>query len=350
MIEELDDAGAAARAAFDDVVDVRSPAEFAQDHVPGAINLPVLSDAERAEVGTTYVRTSRFLARRVGAAHVSRNIAAHLETALADKTGAWRPLIYCWRGGQRSAAMATVLSQVGWRVGLLRGGYRTYRRDVVRALYEDARPLRLVLLRGPTGSGKTALLARLGERGTQVVDLEALAAHRGSAFGGWSDAPQPSQKMFESRLAATLETLDPARPVVVEAESSRIGELRLPLRLWKAMQAAPAVDLQTPLAARVRRIVADYGDSLDQPERIEAALARLPRHHSLERRALWRAWAAAGDADALAEDLLREHYDPAYARNAAPAGGLLGAVRLAGGSRDDLDAAAKAAGALIGRL
>src|SRR5579872_889772 len=169
--------------AFDAIIDVRSPAEFAEDHVPGAISLPVLDDAERAEVGTIYVQDSRFRARRVGAALVARNVARHLETALADKDGAFRPLVYCWRGGQRSGAMATILSQVGWRTAVLAGGYRTYRRHVKARLYDETPPLKLVLLEGRTGTGKTAVLSRLAARGVQTLDLEGLAEHRGSVFG-----------------------------------------------------------------------------------------------------------------------------------------------------------------------
>jgi len=191
-----EDAEPGTLAGFDVLVDVRSPAEFALDHIPGAINLPVLYDAERAEVGAIYVQESRFKARRVGGGYVARNVARHLETAMADWPASLRPLVYCWRGGMRSNAMAVILSQVGWRVGVLGGGYRTYRRRVVRRLYEEEALKNVVLLDGPTGSGKTEVLARLPAHGVQAVDLEALAAHRGSLFGGLPGRPQPSQKLF----------------------------------------------------------------------------------------------------------------------------------------------------------
>lgn len=218
--EVVRSADAQTRRQFDLVIDVRTPGEFAVDHVPGAVNLPVLYDAERAEVGTIYVQESRFKARRVGAAHVARNVAHHLETALADKPGAFRPLLYCWRGGMRSAAMAQILSQVGWRTGVLAGGYRTYRREVTARLYDSAPGIRAVVLDGPTGCGKTEILHRLAARGVQVLDLEALAEHRGSLLGALPGRTQPSQKMFESRLLAALEAMDPGRPVVIEAEAS----------------------------------------------------------------------------------------------------------------------------------
>ncbi|MDX5403175.1 MAG: tRNA 2-selenouridine(34) synthase MnmH, partial [Rhodobacterales bacterium] len=183
MALKLTSLAALAALPFDEIIDVRAPSEYAEDHIPGAINLPVLSDDERAIVGTIYVQQDRFLARKTGAALVARNAAAHLEGPLADKDGGWRPLIYCWRGGQRSGSFASILAQVGWRVDLIEGGYKSYRRLVVGALYDDPLPHRLILLDGGTGTAKTRLLARLAEAGAQVIDLEAMAAHRGSLLG-----------------------------------------------------------------------------------------------------------------------------------------------------------------------
>ena len=313
-IEVVNQAGAADVARFDAIIDVRSPAEFAEDHVPGAVNLPVLDNGERAEVGTLYVQQSAFLARRIGAAKVARNVARHLETALKDQPANFKPLVYCWRGGQRSNAMATILSQVGWRTALLAGGYRTYRRRVQARLYEETWPLRLVLLDGGTGSGKTAILARLAARGVQTLDLEALANHRGSLFGAFAETPQPSQKMFESRLLIALEGLDPARPVVVEAESSKIGEVNLPPAIWSLMKDASRVEVVAPLAERARYLVRAYGDIVANPKALEEAFSRLPTHPGRERLESWRALAAGGAFEALAEALVELHYDPAYAR------------------------------------
>ncbi|HZV83599.1 MAG TPA: tRNA 2-selenouridine(34) synthase MnmH, partial [Brevundimonas sp.] len=222
MIRSVVDLTPEARDGYDAIIDVRSPAEFALDHIPGAVNLPVLDDAQRTLVGTEYVQRSKFLARRTGAAMVARNIAAHLEGPLGDRSGGFKPLVYCWRGGQRSGAMVTVMDQVGWPVTVLEGGYQTWRRQVTAGLYDGAVPHRLVLLDGPTGSGKTALLGEFAARGGQTLDLEALAAHRGSLFGAVPGG-QPSQKAFETRLYDALARLDPARPVLVEAESSKIG-------------------------------------------------------------------------------------------------------------------------------
>jgi tRNA 2-selenouridine synthase len=341
-IETVDAADPENLARYDAIIDVRSPAEFAEDHVPGAINLPVLDNEERALVGTIYVQDSPFRARRIGAALVARNVARHLETALADKPGGFHPLIYCWRGGQRSGAMATILSQVGWRTAVLRGGYKTYRRRVQRRLYEADLGLKLVLLDGPTGSGKTAILQRLSALGVQAIDLEGLAEHRGSLFGSLPGRPQPSQKLFESRLLGTLESLDRTRPVVVEAESSKIGERMNPPALWRAMQAAPRITLEVPLAARVDYIVEAYADIIADPGALAGAIERLPVHPGRQRIEDWRALAEARDWTALAQALMELHYDPAYARSdRKDERRRLGAIVLADLGEADQSAAAE---------
>lgn len=349
MIRHVAEIGPGARSGFDQIIDVRSPGEFAIDHVPGAINLPVLDNDQRAEVGTIYVQGSKFVARRVGAAHVSRNIAAHLSGPLADKPGSYTPLIYCWRGGQRSNAMATVLDQVGWRVTLLDGGYKTYRRRVTAGLYDADLPWRLVLLDGGTGCGKTEMLALLTSRGLQALDLEGLAEHRGSLFGARPGRPQPSQKLFESRLLSVLETFDPERPVVVEAESSKVGDLYLPPALWAAMSCAPRIVLRAPASARADYLVRAYPDLVADPAVLMSALLRLPPHHSREQVEAWRALAGAGEFVALAAGLIEAHYDPAYARTASAGseGGVIGVVDLDSLDGASLERAADQAAALI---
>ena len=323
------------------MIDVRSPAEFAQDHAPGAINLPVLTDQERAEVGTIYVQESRFGARRIGAAYIARNIARHLETALAGEPGSFQPLIYCWRGGQRSHAMATILSQVGWRTTVLEGGYKTWRRHVTARLYDAPLPLRLVLLDGNTGTGKTEVLLRLAALGQQVVDLEGLAAHRGSLFGGLAGQPQPSQKMFESRLLALLDGLDPARPLIVEAESSKVGERMVPPALWLAMAQAPRIELAAEPQARARYLVRAYRDIIEDRAALDDALRRLPTPPGRKRLDAWGQLADAGDFEALALALMELHYDPAYRRSSRKdERQSLGVVDVAGLEPADLDAAA----------
>ncbi len=314
MIRSSADLSPAVRDRFDQIIDVRSPGEFAQDHVPGAINLPVLDDAERAEVGTLYVQVSRFQARRVGAAKVARNIARHLETALADRPAGFRPLVYCWRGGMRSNAMATVLSQVGWPAVVVEGGYRSWRRLVVASLHAEAPlGLSLRLLDGPTGVGKTELLAELAAAGAQVVDLETLAGHRGSLFGA-TPGGQPEQKLFESRLMDALQRLDPARPVYAEAESARIGEIALPAALWAAMREAPRIGLEAPVPARVAFILKHYADIAADRQALADLIRRLPTHHSRADRENWLKLCEGADLAPLVLALIEAHYDPAYAR------------------------------------
>jgi tRNA 2-selenouridine synthase len=342
MIRRTVDLTPDARDGFDAIIDVRSPAEFAFDHIPGAINLPVLDDAQRAAVGTEYVQGSKFLARRTGAAMVARNIAAHLEGPLGGRGGGFRPLVYCWRGGQRSGAMVTVMDQVGWPVTVLDGGYQTWRRQVQAALYETPVRHRLILLDGPTGSGKTALLEAVAARGGQTLDLEALAAHRGSLFGAMPGG-QPSQKAFETRLHDALSRLDPARPVLVEAESSKIGARVIPPSLWAAMRAAPRIGLESPAAVRTARTVRDYAAIAADSAALDKALTSLPRHIGKATVAEWRALAAAGDVARLAAELIVHHYDPAYRRQGqAGAHPKLAAVAIEALTDDALDRAADA--------
>jgi tRNA 2-selenouridine synthase len=304
-----------ASAGFDTVIDVRAPAEYAQDRLPGAISLPVLSDDERARVGTIYKQVDPFLARKVGAALVARNAAHHLETALADKPGGWRPLVYCWRGGQRSGSFASILAQIGWRVETLAGGYKAWRRLVVAACYDQPLAARVVVLDGDTGTAKTALLAHLATQGVQTIDLEGLAAHRGSLFG--ATGPQPSQAAFEGQLALQIAALDPARVVVVEAESAKIGNLRLPPRLWRAMVEAPRIVITAPLAERAAYLARAYSDVTADAAILQHRIGLLTPMHGREVIGRWQALATSGAFEELACDLMQHHYDLRYARHRA---------------------------------
>ena len=322
---------------MDTVIDVRAPSEFAEDHLPGAVNLPVLSDEERARVGTIYVRESAFRARKIGAALVARNAAAHIEGPLADRDGGWRPLIYCWRGGQRSGSFASILSQIGWRVEVLDGGYRSYRRLVVAALYDRPWPTPLLVVDGNTGTAKTDILARLAARGAQVIDLEGLARHRGSVLGP-RPGGQPAQKAFESGIAMALAGFDPERPVVVEAESSKVGDLSVPPALWAALREAPRVVIEAPVPARAAYLARAYGDLLADVPRLEALLAKLAPYHAADRLETWARLARAGEGEALAADLVEAHYDPRYAKSrdrwAGPVRAVIGADDLCVASID----------------
>ncbi|MEM7319924.1 MAG: tRNA 2-selenouridine(34) synthase MnmH [Pseudomonadota bacterium] len=299
---------------FDTVIDVRSPAEFAEDHVPGAINLPALDNDERARVGTIYVQQSPFLARKLGAALVFRNAADHIERHLSGYEGGWRPLVYCWRGGQRSGSFGWILQQIGWRAETIEGGYRHYRRLVNQALYSDPLPLRFVALDGFTGTAKTALLHMLGKRGVQMLDLEGLANHRGSLLGAMPGG-QPGQKLFESAIAQELSALDPARPVVVEAESSKIGTRLLPPSLWTAMCAAPRIEIQAPIEARTRYLTEAYDDILSDSPALRERLTPLRQHRGHDVVDGWMAQIDAGNKFALTRLLMEQHYDPAYLKS-----------------------------------
>lgn len=298
---------------FDAIIDVRSPAEYAEDHIPGAINLPVLSNEERAEVGTVYVQESPFKARKIGAALVARNAAMHLQGPLMAQDGGWKPLVYCWRGGQRSGAFTSILQQVGWRSAVVEGGYRAYRRLVKAALYDQTFPVPITLLDGNTGSAKTEVLAQLVKRGVQVIDLEGLANHRGSLFGAQAGG-QPSQKAFEGALAQVVVGLDTTRHVVIEAESSKIGNLVIPPQLWQAMKMAPRIEIQAPLAARATYLAQAYQDIVEDPPRLVTTLHRLRAYHAAETISDWQALAASGDMTVLASELMARHYDPRYAK------------------------------------
>ena len=336
-------------AGFDTVIDARSESEYAEDRLPGAINWPTLHDAERALIGTEYKQVSPFTARKRGAVLAARNIAAHIEREGMDKPKDWQPLVYCWRGGQRSGALATVLSAIGFRVHLIEGGYQRYRRAVLAAL--DALPQRLELrvVCGVTGSGKSRLLQHLADTGVQVLDLEQLANHRGSVLGLVPGSPQPGQKQFESRLWDALRRFDPARPVIVESESKKVGDLRVPEKLIERMRAAPCIRLELPLEARVELLMQDYDffvrDTATFCQRLDAL--RVLRGHELVN--AWQEAARAGRTREVVRDLLVAHYDPGYLqsmkRNFAGFEKPLATIEW-GGSADSLDAAARRIAAL----
>jgi tRNA 2-selenouridine synthase len=311
----------------DTIIDVRAPAEYAEDHLPGAINLPVLSDAQRAEVGTIYTQVSPFNARKLGGALVAQNTATHLQGPLADKDGAWQPLVYCWRGGQRSGAFATILDQVGWRVQLLKGGYQSYRREIVKTLYVTPLPHRLMLIGGGTGTAKTALLHQLATQGAQILDLEGIACHRGSLFGG-INMEQPAQKMFETRIAAELAKLDPTKITFVEAESSKIGNRVIPPSLWALMVDAPRIHITAPLMARSAFLCRAYADLTQDSEALSELLDKLRPYHSGAQLSQWHAKVKSADWQTLAEGLIAVHYDPRYAKSAAHKGDAIHKIDL----------------------
>ena len=302
-------------AEFTDRIDVRSPAEYALDHLPGAVSHPVLDDAERARIGTLHRQESAFAARKTGAALVAKNIAAMLESAFAGHSRAWQPLVYCWRGGKRSGALTHVLNEIGWKAVQLDGGYKTYRQHVTAELAQLPQTFSYRVICGVTGSGKSRLLQALARAGAQVLDLEALARHRGSLLGDLPLDPQPSQKGFESLLWQQLTRLDPARPVYVESESKKVGEIRVPQNLIERMWQSPCLRVETTLGARLALLRAEYAHFIADPDALHKKLGHLTALRGAAATARWRALSDAGEWDALVEDLLVQHYDPAYLRS-----------------------------------
>ncbi|NBS66532.1 MAG: tRNA 2-selenouridine(34) synthase MnmH [Betaproteobacteria bacterium] len=300
---------------FHDILDARSPGEYSLDRLPRAISAPVLTDAERAEVGTLYRNESGFVAKRVGAALVARNIAQLLETQFAEQPREWRPLIYCWRGGNRSGALATVLSRVGWRVSLLEGGYKAFRHRVIDDLEKLPATLQFRVIAGRTGCGKSLLLDALAARGAQVLDLEAIARHRGSVLGRMPGEPQPGQRYFETLIWERLSTFTPDRPVFVESESRRIGTCHLPESLTLAIRQAPCVVLEAERDHRSQLLISQYRHFIEQPDLLEAQLNRLTEVHGHATIQTWRTLLTAGRFDELVQRLLGEHYDPTYDRS-----------------------------------
>ena len=300
---------------FDAVIDARSESEYAQDHLPGAVNWPTLNDAERRLVGTEYKQLSAFDAKKRGAAVAARNIAAHLEREVQDKPKSWRPLVYCWRGGSRSGSLAHVLGEIGFRVHRLEGGYQHYRRAVIAALDTLPHALDYRVICGTTGSGKSRLLQALQAQGAQVLDLEALANHRGSVLGLVPGEVQPTQKRFDTLVWDALRQVDPARPVFIESESKKVGDLRVPAVLIERMRASTCLWLELPLEARVALLIEDYDffvrDTVSFCARLDAL--RATRGHEVV--TAWQEAARAGFTADVVRELLTVHYDPVYVQS-----------------------------------
>lgn len=298
---------------FDDIIDVRSPSEFREDHVPGATSFPVLNDEERVRVGTIYKQVSAFDAKKIGAALVARNIANHIEQHFSGKPKNWRPLIYCWRGGSRSGAMTHILNQIGWRAQQLQGGYKSYRSMVLAMLQTLPSRYHYRVVCGPTGSGKSRLLAALHELGAQVLDLEGLAAHRGSILGNLPDADQPPQKMFESWLWEALQKFNPDMPVYVEAESKKIGNIRAPDSLLEEMwQRGKCIRVEIAQEQRIALLKEEYVHFLEDPAALCSKLEHLTAIHGKSIIQKWQALSTGLAWDELVGELLVKHYDPAY--------------------------------------
>jgi tRNA 2-selenouridine synthase len=297
---------------FDLVIDVRSPAEFALDRIPGAVNFPVLSNDERTQIGTLYKQVSPFAAKKLGAALVSKNIAEHIEHHLLELPREWRPLIYCWRGGERSGAFTHILNRIGWKAMQLEGGYQGFRRAVIDGLEADAKAFTFQVICGMTGSGKTRVLQEIGALGVQILDLEGLAVHRGSVLGNEPNIDQPSQKGFETALWNALRTLDPAKPVVVESESKKVGGLHIPDALMEKIRNGACIELRSSTQTRVSWLIREYHHFLTDTNNFKDKLALLTTHYGKVQIAKWNEAIDAGNFPELVEELLVKHYDPSY--------------------------------------
>ncbi len=296
---------------YDTIIDVRSPSEFKLDHIGGAINLPVLSDEERSLVGTTYKQVSKFEARKIGAALIAKNTANHLETTLLSKKRDWEPLVYCWRGGQRSSAFSIILSEIGWRPSLLNGGYKNYRNEVTGILHRNPAKYDFILISGFTGTAKTEIIQRLDYLNLQTIDLEALANHRGSVFGA-TPTKQPSQKLFESLLFSKLQTLDYREPIILEAESNKIGQITIPKVIWSLMKQAPRIEIIAPLAERAAYLTRRYTDLTKNRFQLQQRIEFLATQHSPKQIQKWKNLSQEGKFNELAADLMFSHYDSRY--------------------------------------
>lgn len=302
---------------FDTVIDARSEDEYALDRLPGAVNWPTLDNQQRIEIGTIYKQVNPFEARKRGAALSARNIAAHIEREVIDKPKGWKPVTYCWRGGHRSGALATILGAIGFHVTLIEGGYKAWRAAVVDALPGLAQGLSYRVVCGPTGSGKTRLLHALAAQGAQVLDLEALASHRSSVLGQIPGQPQPGQKRFDSLVWNALRGFDKGRVVYVESESRKVGNVRVPEALIDAMRASPCIDLRLDDAERVALLLEDYDFFVKDPA---AFCERLEALTELRGKAVVSSWTAQvreGRTPEVVLELLTGHYDPMYAQSMA---------------------------------
>lgn len=297
---------------FSTIIDARSEGEYAEDHLPGAVNWPSLNDEERRIVGTRYKQINQFEAKKLGAALVAKNIAAHIQREVLDKPREWQPLVYCWRGGKRSGSLALILDQIGFKVTLVDGGYKAFRAALVADLPQLAARHSYQVVCGTTGSGKTRLLQALQAQGAQVLDLEALANHRSSVLGLIPGVPQPSQKAFDSLIWAALRSFDPARPVYIESESKKVGNVAVPEGLIAAMRAAPCLQLELAENERVALLLEDYDFFVKDIAFFCERLGALTEARGKETVQDWQARARSGDVASVVRELLVRHYDPVY--------------------------------------
>ena len=298
---------------FSAIIDARSENEYALDHLPGAVNWPSLNNEERIRIGTMYKQVSAFEAQKHGAALVAANIARHIEREVLDLPKHWQPLIYCWRGGKRSGSLSMVLGQIGFKVHLIEGGYKAFRAAVMQDTVQCVSRLQFRVISGPTGSGKTRLLHVLANQGAQVLDLEDLAQHRSSVLGHLPGQPQPSQKRFDTLVWQKLRSFDANRPVFVESESRKVGNVAIPESLMLAMRDSPCFELQLSLEERVALLMEDYPFFVNDADLFCHRLAALTTLRGKELVHTWQQHVQQGQTEQVVRELLQVHYDPTYA-------------------------------------
>lgn len=296
------------------VIDARSPREYQDDHVPGAINLPVVNDEQYAEVGTLH-KESPHQAYIVGVRHSLRNIADQIQPTLALLPPKSRVLVYCFRGGKRSALWADSLRTIGFTTDVLPGGWRAYRRWVRSSLEKLSPAFEYRVLTGSTGAGKTRLLSALHKAGEQVLDLEGLASHRGSLIGAVPGVEQPPQKYFDSLLLDAMRRFSTERPVWIEAESKKVGAVQIPPALQETMHRSKSFELQASMAARILAWREDFAHFAADPVSMVRMLEPLMPLIGKDELAAWHLLAVEQKVDALFERVMVKHYDPCYARS-----------------------------------
>ena len=297
---------------FDTIIDARSEGEYQEDHLPRAVNWPTLNNEERRDIGTLYKQVNAFEAKKRGAAIAARNIAGHIEREVIDKPKDWKPLAYCWRGGKRSGSLSLILSEIGFRVTLIEGGYKAFRAAVVQDIPRRVSALDWRVICGTTGSGKTRLLQALSQHGAQILDLEALANHRSSVLGAIPGLAQPTQKRFDTLIWTALQRFDPARPVFIESESKKVGNVAVPVSLIEAMRQSPCLNLVLPDTERVALLLEDYDFFVRDVEHFCERLHVLTDFRGKVVVEGWQASVRAGQIEPVVRELLTQHYDPVY--------------------------------------
>jgi len=292
------------------VVDVRSPLEFEEDHLPGAMNVPLLTDDERAEVGTIYKQTGPQEAR-VRALELTAHRFPAMVAEIGKAAGERPILVYCWRGGLRSYTVVSILELTGYQAVQMEGGYKSFRNQVIARFEPFAPPGPLVVLHGMTGIGKTTFLLGLKSDKYSIVDLEGLACHRGSAFGELGLTQSLSQKRFETLLWDAFRRLPQGKPVIIEGESKRIGKVSLPGNMYEVMQESVKAWCTASIPTRVARLIAEYGRP-EYREGMEVALARIKKRLGGDKYAEIAGYLDRWEMEPFMTELIRQYYDKVY--------------------------------------